>query len=76
MVWFSSLTGFAKDSVQHHKAHTLHDMVRKIHSILNILKERVSKCNQLACSVPVWAQGRNKGKFSGGFGKREEKLIE
>lgn len=38
-VWFFGLTGFAKDSIPHHKTHTLHDMIRTIYNILNTLKE-------------------------------------
>lgn len=38
-VWFFGLTGFAKDSIPHHKTHTLHDTIRTIYNILNTLKE-------------------------------------
>lgn len=38
-VWFFGLTGFVKDSIPHHQTHTLHDMIRAIYNILNMLKE-------------------------------------
>lgn len=39
MIWFSGLTVFVKDSIPHHKTHTLHDMIRTIYNILNMFKE-------------------------------------
>lgn len=39
MIWFSGLSGFVKVSVPHHKTHTLHDMIRTIYNVLNMLKE-------------------------------------